>query len=50
MEESEIPRAVEQRKEIVALGKAAGFKYIALDLTGFRSGSLNEGLVTLRRA
>ena len=24
--------------------KAAGYRYVALDLGGFRSGSLNEGL------
>jgi uncharacterized protein len=35
------------RAEVVALGKRLGFTYVALDLAGFRSGSLNEGLVTL---
>lgn len=32
------------RERIVALGKAQGFAYVALDLAGFRSGSLNETL------
>ncbi len=42
------------REQIVALGKRLGFSYVALDLAGFRSGSLNEvlppeALVKLRR-
>jgi uncharacterized protein len=32
------------RDQIVALGKRLGFSYVALDLAGFRSGSLNEVL------
>lgn len=32
------------RDRIVALGKQLGFAYVALDLAGFRSGSLNEVL------
>lgn len=40
----ELPRACEPeiRDAIVQLGKAAGFTYVAVDLAGFRSGSLNE--------
>jgi uncharacterized protein len=43
------------REQIVALGKRLGFAYVALDLAGFRSGSLNEvlpaeTLVKLRRS
>ncbi len=34
------------RDRIVTLGKQLGFSYIALDLAGFRSGSLNEVLST----
>lgn len=34
------------RDRIVALGKRLGFSYVALDLAGFRSGSLNEVLPT----
>jgi uncharacterized protein len=41
--------AVGKRAEIVALGKAAGFTYVALDLEGFRSGAMNEPLTKLRR-
>lgn len=46
IETSELPRVVEAgvRDSIVALGKRLGFSYIALDLAGFRSGSLNEVL------
>lgn len=43
------------REQVVALGKRLGFTYVALDLAGFRSGSLNEvlpstTLVQLRRS
>jgi pyridinium-3,5-biscarboxylic acid mononucleotide sulfurtransferase len=48
-----LARAVEPglRDEILALGKRLGFTYVALDLGGFRSGSLNEAaqLVPLGR-
>jgi uncharacterized protein len=40
----EIGRIVEAREAVVALGKRLGFTYVALDLAGFRSGSLNEVL------
>jgi uncharacterized protein len=53
----DLPRVVAPgvRDQIVALGKRLGFSYIALDLAGFRSGSLNEvlpseTLVQLRRS
>lgn len=54
LDDSELARAVDQRAAIVALGKRCGFHYVALDLVGFRSGSLNEvlspaTLVKLRR-
>ena len=49
IDEPDLPRALELRRRIVALGKEAGFRYVTLDLAGFRSGSLNEGLVALRR-
>ena len=47
----ELPRMLEVRTQVVALGKRLGFAYIALDLAGFRSGSLNEvlPLVQLKR-
>lgn len=38
-----LPRLIDPdfRREVVAALKAAGFKYVAVDLEGFRSGSLN---------
>ena len=42
----DLPRAIELRGEIEAAIKAAGYRYVALDLGGFRSGSLNDGLAT----
>jgi uncharacterized protein len=44
IEGAELPRALELRDGIVELGKRLGFAYVALDLAGFRSGSLNEVL------
>jgi len=42
----ELARVVQPgvREAVVALGKRLGFTYVALDLGGFRSGSLNEVL------
>lgn len=42
----EMPRAIsaEMAAAIAAALKAAGFTYVALDLEGYRQGSLNEGL------
>jgi uncharacterized protein len=42
----EMPRAMapEMAASIAARLKAAGFTYVALDLEGYRQGSLNEGL------
>ena len=41
----ELPRITDDvlRKALVAEFKAAGFTYVALDLDGYRSGSMNEG-------
>jgi uncharacterized protein len=36
----------ELRQDLLAVFKAAGFTYVALDLEGYRSGSMNAGLVT----
>ena len=44
LDADEIARIVEVREAVVALGKRLGFAYVALDLAGFRSGSLNEVL------
>jgi uncharacterized protein len=40
----DLARIIDVREQVVALGKRVGFAYIALDLGGFRSGSLNEVL------
>lgn len=40
----EIETALKQREEIVNRLKAVGFKYVTLDLEGFRSGAMNEVL------
>lgn len=41
----EIPRIIDDnmRNELLSEFKAAGFTYIALDLQGYRTGSMNEG-------
>ncbi len=44
--ESEFNKAMKYRAKIDEGLRSAGYKYISLDLTGFRSGSLNEGLTT----
>ena len=40
----DIPRVIEHREKIVDHISRQGFNYVTLDLRGFRSGSLNEGL------
>ena len=42
---AELPRAVEMREAIQEAVKATGYRFVAVDLGGFRSGSLNEGLI-----
>ena len=39
---TDIPKAVEQREKIHAALKGFGFAYVALDLLGYRTGSMNE--------
>ena len=41
----ELPHALELREAIQERVKAAGYRFVAIDLGGFRSGSLNEGLI-----
>ena len=48
LEPAEMPRALEAREAIVTLGRRHGFTFVALDLAGFSSGSLNQ-LVGLGR-
>jgi uncharacterized protein len=50
VEESELPRALELRNEIVDALQRVGFTYVALDLAGYRTGSLNETLKNGRGA
>ncbi len=47
----ELPRAFEKpmRARLVEAVKAAGFTYVAVDLEGFRTGSLNEALPLIVR-
>jgi len=42
LEPDAMPRALELREAIVKLGKQLGFTFIAVDLAGFASGSLNQ--------
>jgi uncharacterized protein len=48
VEAPDMPRALESREAIVTLGHRHGFTFVALDLAGFSSGSLNK-LVGLGR-
>ena len=43
----EFAAALDNRNEIEAAIKACGYRFVALDLNGFRSGSLNEGIVKI---
>lgn len=42
----DLVRAVEQRSAVVAAVRDAGYRYVTLDLEGFRSGNLNGGRTT----
>jgi uncharacterized protein len=44
LDSTELPIAVDRRDEVVAAVKAAGYRYVTLDLEGFRSGNLNQAL------
>lgn len=48
VEETELAGAFAKRNALLDAGKATGFKYVSLDLEGFRSGSLNRVLPVLR--
>jgi len=39
----------EVRARLVELGKELGFTYVAVDLAGYRTGAMNEGVVQIRR-
>lgn len=42
VEPSEIPRLVEERDHVVHLLRAAGYKFVSVDLEGYTTGSLNR--------
>jgi uncharacterized protein len=44
VEPDELGAVLERRQEVVAAVRGAGFTFVALDLEGFRSGSLNRAL------
>jgi uncharacterized protein len=44
--QEEFPRVLEHRAAIDEGLTALGYRYVTLDLRGFRSGSLNEGLAS----
>ena len=46
LEGPDLLRAVEQRDAVVAAVRSAGYRYVTLDLEGFRSGNLNAALET----
>ena len=45
----EMGRALGMAAEIEQRIKACGYRFVAMDLSGFRSGSLNQGLIKLTR-
>lgn len=47
---SALAQAIAQREDILKAFKEIGFTYVALDLAGFRSGSLNEVLPQIQSA
>ena len=47
---AEIQRLINLRSEVVAYFKGLGFKYVLVDLEGYRQGSLNEVLQTAQAA
>jgi uncharacterized protein len=44
LDEGDLAAAVERRSEVVAAVRGAGYRYVTLDLEGFRSGNLNLAL------
>jgi len=52
VEPQDLPRLVAEplREQVVERLKALGYRYVTLDLQGFRSGSMNEGLAPAARA
>jgi len=52
LDRSEMARAFEPElaSRIVALGRDCGFTYVTVDLAGYRTGALNEGVVRIKRS
>jgi pyridinium-3,5-biscarboxylic acid mononucleotide sulfurtransferase len=46
----ELEEALARRAEVVAAVRAAGYRYVTLDLEGLRSGNLNDALLTNPRS
>lgn len=46
---AELGAVIDRREAIVGAVKSAGYRYVTVDLEGFRSGNLNDGHVTPRR-
>lgn len=46
---AEFPRALEHAEALSARIRACGYSYVAMDLGGFRSGSLNDNLIQVLR-
>ena len=44
-----MPRALTLAAEIEQRIRQCGYKFVAMNLTGFRSGSLNQGVIKLKR-
>jgi uncharacterized protein len=44
VELSFLPRVMDQREAVVGAVKGAGYRYVTLDLEGFRSGNLNRAV------
>jgi uncharacterized protein len=44
LDEADLEAAVARRAEVVAAVRGAGYRYVTLDLEGFRSGNLNLAL------
>jgi len=44
LEAADMPAALDQREDIVRVVQEAGYRYVTLDLEGFRSGNLNGAL------
>ena len=48
VEESLLERAIAERAAVIEAVKAVGYRYVTVDLEGFRSGNLNESHLTSR--